>query len=104
MKTSESIQVFKDVINKIFYEEEAENLQIGQFPITKHQENKICKTPPFYVFVHNPCFWWLWWCALLQYRHYGGYYLLATTVAFAAHPHQHNYYGAYNPALSYYWK
>ncbi|PRD30483.1 UNVERIFIED_CONTAM: hypothetical protein NCL1_26273 [Trichonephila clavipes] len=40
-------------------------------------------------------------CAMAQWPYNGYYY---NTHAAAAYPYGYNYYGAYNPALNYYWK
>ncbi|CAL1300806.1 unnamed protein product [Larinioides sclopetarius] len=42
-------------------------------------------------------------CTLAQWPYYNGYYAGYNGYA-AAHPYAYNYYGAYNPALSYLWK
>ncbi|PRD19124.1 UNVERIFIED_CONTAM: hypothetical protein NCL1_58383 [Trichonephila clavipes] len=41
-------------------------------------------------------------CAAAQWPYYGGYY--AGYNGYVAPPAAYNYYGAYNPALSYLWK
>ncbi|CAL1288373.1 unnamed protein product [Larinioides sclopetarius] len=43
-------------------------------------------------------------CTLAQWPYYNNGYYAGYNGYVAAHPYAYNYYGAYNPALSYLWK